>query len=139
MALGFARVDHGAHGALQLHDSSRAVLRGERAVQLRSDVRVKGAARKGTRRRAGAPAAAIDPESLGERDAALLARLKAWRAGEAKAQSVPAYVVMNDVTLIEIARRRPADRDGLAGITGIGARRLERYGEGLLEVVRDAR
>ena len=139
VALGFARVDHGAHGALQLHDSSRAVLRGERAVQLRSDVRVKGAARKSARRRAGAPAAAIDPESLGERDAALLARLKAWRAGEAKAQSVPAYVVMNDVTLIEIARRRPADKDGLAGITGIGARRLERYGEGLLEVVRDAR
>jgi ATP-dependent DNA helicase RecQ len=48
---------------------------------------------------------------------------------------VPAYVVLHDSTLAEIARRRPADLAALAGVPGIGARKLERYGAGLLEVI----
>jgi ATP-dependent DNA helicase RecQ len=48
---------------------------------------------------------------------------------------VPAYVILHDSTLAEIARRRPSDLTTLAGIAGIGARKLERYGAALLHVV----
>ncbi len=62
-------------------------------------------------------------------------RLKRWRLAEAQAQAVPAYVVLHDSTLAEIARRRPQTLDELAGIAGIGARKLERYGAPLLDMV----
>jgi ATP-dependent DNA helicase RecQ len=47
-------------------------------------------------------------------------------------------VILHDATLVEIARRQPRDLDALAGIPGIGARKLERYGAALLEVLGDA-
>ncbi|MCL4746519.1 MAG: DNA helicase RecQ [Burkholderiaceae bacterium] len=142
IALGYVRIEHGAHGALQLDESSREVLRGERAVQLRSDVRAKGSARRGARRRSGAgsgaASGAVDPGQLDARDAELLEKLKSWRSGQSREQSVPAYVVLHDATLVEIARTRPGHADALAGVAGIGARKLERYGEELLEIVRTA-
>lgn len=48
---------------------------------------------------------------------------------------MPAYVILHDSTLAELARRRPGDLDALAGIAGIGAKKLERYGEALLGLV----
>ena len=48
---------------------------------------------------------------------------------------MPAYVILHDATLIEIARRQPHDLPALSGIPGIGARKLERYGAALLEAV----
>ena len=65
---------------------------------------------------------------------AVLERLKAWRLAEARAQSVPAYVILHDSTLAEIARRRPRRVTDLAAVPGIGARKLERYGEALLDI-----
>lgn len=47
---------------------------------------------------------------------------------------VPAYVILHDSTLAEIARRRPARMTDLAAVPGIGARKLERYGETLLGI-----
>jgi ATP-dependent DNA helicase RecQ len=68
-------------------------------------------------------------------DAELLARLKAWRLSQSRDQGVPAYVVLHDTTLAEIARRRPRDLAALAAVPGIGTAKLERYGAGLLAVV----
>jgi ATP-dependent DNA helicase RecQ len=48
---------------------------------------------------------------------------------------VPAYVILHDSTLAEIARRRPRDLGGLAAVSGIGAKKLERYGGALLALV----
>jgi ATP-dependent DNA helicase RecQ len=126
VAMGLARVDHESHGALKLAEASRAVLKGEQAVEMRR--MVAGTVRTKRSRRmaeAGVPPAAIE----------LLEQLKRWRLAEAQAQAVPAYVVLHDSTLNEIARRRPRSLDDLAGIAGIGARKLERYGAPLLEVV----
>jgi len=130
VALGLARVDHGSYGALQLTEAARPVLRGEQAVAMRRTV-----ARKSTGRRNRASGVGAE---LGTADAALLDALKAWRSAEARTQAVPAYVILHDRTLAEIARRRPADTVGLAAIAGIGARKLERYGPALLEVVGSA-
>jgi ATP-dependent DNA helicase RecQ len=81
--------------------------------------------------RRGTTAAAVPAASAG-----LLERLKNWRTEQARAQSVPAYVIFHDRTLAEIAAARPADIDALATVSGIGAKKLERYGESLLELVR---
>ena len=63
--------------------------------------------------------------------------LREWRKGVAKEHGVPAYTVFHDATLQEIARLLPDSLDGLRGISGIGATKLERYGEPLLKVVRE--
>jgi DNA helicase-2/ATP-dependent DNA helicase PcrA len=68
-------------------------------------------------------------------DVELLDRLKSWRASTAKQQKVPGYVVFTDATLTAIAEQRPADVTALVAIPGIGAGKLERYGEDVLELV----
>lgn len=69
-------------------------------------------------------------------DEGLLARLKEWRIERARELKVPAYVVFTDATLIAIAEQRPADNRALVAISGIGATKLERFGEDVLAVVR---
>ena len=61
--------------------------------------------------------------------------LRRWRAARAKADEVPAYVVFHDTTLHEIAARRPASREELSAITGVGPTKLERYADDLLEAL----
>jgi len=126
VALGFARVDHDAHGALRLTDTSRAVLKGEQRVMMRRVV---------ARPRAAARPRAVAGEQLSTVELALLERLKSWRLAQARAQAVPAYVILHDRTLAEIARQRPRDLGALAGVTGIGANKLERYGSAIVELV----
>ncbi|HXT98253.1 MAG TPA: ATP-dependent DNA helicase RecQ [Polyangia bacterium] len=67
---------------------------------------------------------------------ALFERLKAMRKSLAAARNVPAYVVFNDATLMRIAEERPSSPDALLGISGIGPKKLELYGDALLELVR---
>lgn len=72
-------------------------------------------------------------------DVELLDRLKQWRTGVAKEQQVPAYVVFTDATLTAIAELRPTDGAALVRIPGIGARKLERYGDDVLALVGEDR
>jgi ATP-dependent DNA helicase RecQ len=131
VALGLARPDHASYGALRLTEASRPVLRGERRIAMR---RVAPRKDKSTARRRASMAGSAD---LTAADAVLLARLKAWRAAQAREQSVPAYVIFHDATLAAIAAERPADAGALSAIDGIGARKLERYGRSLLELLRE--
>jgi ATP-dependent DNA helicase RecQ len=126
VALGYARPDHDAHGGLRLTDASRAVLKGEQRVEMRRAMPRKG---KSPRARSGAAV----PAGV---DADLLARLKAWRSEQARTQSVPPYVVFHDSTLAGIAAAQPHSLDDLSMIAGIGAKKLERYGPALLELLR---
>jgi ATP-dependent DNA helicase RecQ len=129
VALGFATVDHAAHGALTLTEASRTVLRGKVQVEMRPTVSRTRPARGAAR----AAAADLPPP-----DAGLFERLKTWRLAETRAQGVPAYVILHDSALAEIARRRPSDLRLLADIAGIGAKKLERYGPALVDIVRGA-
>ena len=129
MALGLARVDHEAHGALRLTEASRPVLKGEQRVAMR-----RVAARLRTATRPSHSAIAVRG-GFGSQDAALLERLKAWRLAEARTQSVPAFVILHDKTLAEIARQRPHTLSALGSVSGIGAKKLERYGRALVELV----
>jgi ATP-dependent DNA helicase RecQ len=129
VAMGLVRVDHESHGALKLTEASRPVLKGSERVWMRRAIeRVRT-----TRRRNHAGSAA--EADLSAADSALLDRLKAWRLAESRTQSVPAYVILHDKTLREIARLRPPDLASLGRIAGIGAAKLERYGAALVELV----
>ena len=64
-------------------------------------------------------------------------RLRAWRGATAKEQGVPAYVILHDATLREIATRGPSTLAELGTISGIGENKLARYGEGVLAALAD--
>jgi len=61
--------------------------------------------------------------------------LRRWRSQRAKDQGVPAYVVFHDATLATIAERRPRDRGDLAGVPGVGPKKLDLYADDVLEIV----
>ncbi|WP_442286641.1 DNA helicase RecQ [Variovorax sp. M-6] len=133
IATGALSVDAQAYNTLQLTDGSRAVLKGETQVMLRESVS-SPAERKPRRDKAvrGAPspaAAALDASGQ-----ARFTALKAWRAEVAKEHNLPAYVIFHDATLAAIAERAPATLEDLQGISGIGSKKLEAYGEDVLRV-----
>ena len=129
LAQGLLRVDADGYSTLHVTEASGAVLRGERPVLLRQDP-VRTRAPK-VRRPTGATAA----PDLDAADAEAFERLRAWRAATAKEAGVPAYVVFHDATLRAVAQQRPASTAELAGISGVGAAKLERYGEQLIEAL----
>ena len=75
------------------------------------------------------------PEELTVETAELFDRLKTLRRSLAVARSVPAYVVFSDATLMRIAEERPRSADALLSISGIGPKKLEMYGDALLQLV----
>jgi ATP-dependent DNA helicase RecQ len=125
------------HGTLGLTDDSWPVLRGEQTVQLRQDVvtRVPRASRKKLDSRGVPLSRSAAATTLGDEDRDLFERLRTWRAEAAKAASVPAYVVFADSVLVSIASARPASLDDLFAISGVGAKKLESYGDDVLLVV----
>ncbi|MFC0196036.1 HRDC domain-containing protein, partial [Microbacterium arthrosphaerae] len=72
---------------------------------------------------------------LNPADAGLFEALRAWRAGVAKELGVPAYIVFGDATLRALAERRPESLADLDGVSGIGAKKREAYGDAVLAVV----
>jgi ATP-dependent DNA helicase RecQ len=131
VAYGFLAVDHQGHGALVLTAASRAVLKGEQDVTLRRYVKPARSRQVGAK-----GGSRTDPTTgMSPHQRARWERLRTWRAETAKSDGVPAYVIFHDATLAELARNAPANVGELRGIPGIGARKLERFGEELIEVV----
>ncbi|WP_099825862.1 DNA helicase RecQ [Oceaniglobus indicus] len=118
------RPDPERHGALRMTENARPILRGEAGITLRRDViRAAQSARPAVR------------AMVNEEDAPLLSALKAKRRALAEALRAPAYVVFTDRTLVEMAEKRPTTLDQMAGIGGVGATKLERYGAAFLEII----
>jgi ATP-dependent DNA helicase RecQ len=132
VAAGLLEVDAEGYGALHLTPASRDVLSGTRRLQLRRDSAPER--RRGRR----AATAAIAAAEVSTEDAPLFESLRELRARLAREQNVPAYVIFHDSTLRAIATRRPRDRDELAGIGGVGAAKLERYGAAVLQALGEA-
>ena len=131
VAQGLLDVDAEGYGGLRLTEASRAALTGTAQVMLRKPTNTKERART-TRAAAGAD---ID---IAPADRPLFEALRALRGRLAREQNVPAYVIFHDATLREIARLRPISHGQLGGIGGVGAGKLERYGDAVLETVLDA-
>ncbi|MGW6785808.1 ATP-dependent DNA helicase UvrD2 [Streptomyces sp. NPDC054987] len=67
-------------------------------------------------------------------DEGLYERLRDWRAGQSKEQGLPAYCVFTDKTLMAIAEAAPTEAGELAMISGVGGRKLDRYGADVLAI-----
>ncbi|TVP72865.1 MAG: DNA helicase RecQ [Rhodobacteraceae bacterium] len=120
------RPDPERHGALRMTEAARPILRGEAEIHLREDTVAR--AKDGPAVRA----------LVSDEDAPLLSALKARRRALAEEARVPAYVIFTDRTLIEMAETRPDSMDAMARISGVGGKKLERYGALFLEVVTGA-
>jgi ATP-dependent DNA helicase RecQ len=137
IATGAVAIDSQAFNTLQLTEASRAVLRGEVQVQLRASLSGTGLGRKA--RSTGSRASDHKMATLDEAAQQRYAALKAWRAEVAREHNLPAYVIFHDATLATIAERAPQNLDDLQGISGIGLKKLEAYGEEVLRAVRQPR
>ena len=121
------RPDPERHGAFRMTDPARPILRGEESVTLRRDT-IRSAAKQRT----------VVKTLVSEEDAPLLSALKAKRRALAEEARVPAYVIFPDRTLIEMAEARPATLDDMARVSGVGAKKLERYGATFLQIITGA-
>ena len=130
VALGLLSVDFEGHGGLRLGPDARAVLRGERKIELRRDPAAKRGRTATAAGKAKAPVELEDPAAE-----ALFQALRKLRLTLAKSQGVPPYVIFHDSTLAEMARSRPSRLEQLAGITGVGQAKLDRYGETFLNAI----
>jgi DNA helicase-2/ATP-dependent DNA helicase PcrA len=87
-----------------------------------------------TARRSSTPdrTARVQPLDTSDADPAVVEALRAWRRERARADAVPAYVVLHDATLTAIAKERPRTTGQLLRIPGIGSAKAERYGPEIL-------
>ena len=117
------RPDPNRHGALKIMESALAILGDKKSITLRMDT-IKSAK----------PSPKIKM-LVSEEDAPLLSGLKAKRRELAETAGVPAYIIFNDKTLVEMAQKRPINLDAMAQINGVGAKKLENFGNTFLEVI----
>lgn len=123
MGYDLVRPDAERHGALRMMENARPLLRDETKIILRRDT-IQAAKRM--------------PQVktlVNEEDAPLLSALKAKRRALAEAARVPAYIIFNDRTLIEMSQTRPQTLDDMARIGGVGAKKLESYGAEFLSII----
>ena len=120
------RPDAERHGALRMTDRALPLLRDQDTITLRLDT-VKQAR-----------SSPVVKTLVSDEDAPLLSALKAKRRALAEAADVPAYIVFNDRTLVEMAQKRPQTLDDMAGISGVGAKKLQTYGAEFLGVITGA-
>jgi ATP-dependent DNA helicase RecQ len=137
IALGHVRTE-GEFNTLELTDSAREVLRGGVQLMLKLPTEAPRKARGGRAVRGDKTAKAAKPPPLPLDDDALVRfdALKAWRAEVAREHNLPAYIVFHDATLAEMAREAPTSLDALGGISGVGAKKLQAYGDDILRVLR---
>jgi ATP-dependent DNA helicase RecQ len=125
---GYLQVDPERYGALALTQESRALLRGETDVRLRVDPK-EPVVRKKAR-------SATSADALADSDRELWNALRACRQRIAAEHGVPPYVIFHDATLLQMIAAKPGTADELLALSGVGKKKLERYGEIFLEEVR---
>ncbi len=132
LAQGLLAVE-GEYSTLVMTPASSDVLGRKRTVLMRKDP----AAGRSTTRTANAAKTKAAVELPAEA-APLFEKLREWRAGQAREQAVPAYIIFNDATLRAIAASRPATLTALSGVSGVGQAKLAKYGTDILDVVSGA-
>nr|WP_322939303.1 DNA helicase RecQ [Pseudomonas sp. s4] len=129
VARGLADVDLDGFGGLRLSESCRPLLRGEVSLQLRREPKPAQAAKASS-------SAASQLVRGHERD--MWEALRSLRRKLAEEHSVPPYVIFPDATLLEMLRSQPGSLREMAEVSGVGARKLERYGQAFLQVLNGA-
>ena len=129
VARGLVDIDLEGYGGLRLSDSCRPLLRGEVNLQLRRDLKPQTSSRSASS--GGSPASQLVRGEEREQWEAL----RALRRKLAEEHSVPPYVIFPDSTLLEMLRSQPTSLSEMGRVSGVGARKLERYGQAFLEVL----
>jgi ATP-dependent DNA helicase RecQ len=124
---GFLRVDAERYGALVLTEKSRPLLRGELRLGLREDPKSVAVARK--------PKASTAVAALSEGNRNLFDELRELRKRIATEQGVPPYVIFHDATLIQMVESRPGTPEEMLGLTGVGKKKADRYGEEFIRLL----
>ncbi|MBF0212949.1 MAG: DNA helicase RecQ [Magnetococcales bacterium] len=138
VAWGLAKVDVTGYGGLILAESCRPVLRGERMVRFRLDPDEAQKPRRERRERTGKERSLRDSEGS-KGDGSLMSALKATRTHLAREQQVPPFIIFQDATLQGMLDSRPVTLADMERIPGVGSRKLERYGEIFLGVLRSGK
>jgi ATP-dependent DNA helicase RecQ len=125
IALGYLFADIDNYGALKMNPSCKPLLNGSQQLNLRQFVK---------QRKVRKTAAAKTRLPLQAGDTPLFDALRLHRSELAQQQSVPPYVILHDKTLHAICELRPETTEQLADIPGIGARKLELYGDDLIRI-----
>jgi ATP-dependent DNA helicase RecQ len=123
---GYLEQDIARYSVLRLTPAARPLLRGEETLEL-ARPRIKTPSRR---------KAPKGPAGTARYDEALFEKLRALRKSLADDQGVPPYIIFGDATLVEMARELPATPAALLEITGVGQKKLERYGEAFLAAIR---
>ena len=118
---------------MRVTQSGRSAWQSRSGVEMELPGRARSSAANGAVKRV--QTGNVEEDFDDEEDGPLFERLRVWRRERAEAERVPPYCVLSDKTLREIARQKPGDEDELAAINGIGGKKLEKYGAGVLEVV----
>ena len=121
----------GEHGSLRLTAAAWEVLRGEREMRFRAIA----PREKTEKKRARVAPESAPEEALSEEESRVFDSLRTLRLELAHRQNVPAYVIFTDAALREMARAQPRTRAALSRIAGVGAVKLERYGDRFLRAV----
>jgi ATP-dependent DNA helicase RecQ len=129
-AAGLLSLDIAGYGRWTIQPAGRAVLKGQARMELRREA-VTAPGKKAVRK-----VAAAATLGAGSEDHALFEALRARRSALAKAQAVPAYVILPDRSLLEMARGRPTTLGELGRVHGVGEMKLKLYGEEFLDVIR---
>ncbi len=128
VSAGHLVIDIQGFGGLQISESGQAVLKGSNRFECR-EVLIKKPTTP-LRQKASTPTLAPEDEDL-------LARLKAHRLKLARTRSVPPYVIFHDRTLIEMAKRKPTDRDAFLELSGVGKSKADHFAESFLAIMLD--
>lgn len=129
VANGYLRADPEGYGALQLTDECRPLLKGENKIELRKDPVVKKTAGRSSGGRSSSSVKDQVTDHVGWE------ALRACRKELAEKQGVPPYVIFHDTTLFDMLERKPKTLEELAGVSGVGAAKLEKYGEIFLAAI----
>ncbi len=119
-------------------EAMRAIFRKERAVRMR-EAQAKRGRRTPEERRAARAARRSDAAGLDDAQNDVFERLREWRLSVAKQEGVPPYVIFSNATLTAIAEANPKTLRDLSGVSGIGEKKLARYGESVLNLIEQAR
>ncbi|MBI5921503.1 MAG: DNA helicase RecQ [Betaproteobacteria bacterium] len=128
LAGGLLYADAQHYGALKLTENAKPVLKNETTLMLRRQV---------LRQKKLAKPKRHAPVGLRPVDEGLFGTLRQWRSQTAREQGVPAYVILHDKTLHELAVRRPQTLGELLNVAGIGEAKAARYGTALLELLKE--
>ncbi len=134
LASGHINMDIERFGALSPTEKGRAVIEGREPFKCKAittSARASSRANKTDRARE----KAAQESALSERDSDLLARLKAKRMEIAREIAKPAYIVFSDATLMDMAKKRPANREEMLNVSGVGAVKFDKFGDEFLSVI----